>query len=104
MIKWYDNLYVDKLLENKEKKIMNRINEGKLSLHIYCITLASNGNNLFDIMNANELLFNYYKRRDIFILGLALGRENAIEIVAEMVDEIYKNTGDFKVRDYYKFN
>lgn len=104
MVKWYDNLYVDKLIKNKQKKVIKRINEGKLSLHIYCITFASNGNNLFDIMNANELLFDYYKRREICILGLALGRESAIELAAAMLEEIYKNTGDFKVRDYYKFN
>lgn len=103
MIKWYDNLYIDKLLKNKKKKIMKRIDEGKLTLHIYCITLASNGNNLFDIMNANELLFHYYKKKDMHILGLALGRESAIEIVAKMIEEIYKSTGDFKVRDYFKF-
>lgn len=104
MLKWYDNLYVDKLIKNKKEDIVERINEGKVSPRIYCIILASNGNNLFDILNANELLFDYYKKREIFILGLAIGRNSAIELAVDMLEEVYKNTGDFKVREYYKFN
>lgn len=103
MIRWYDNLYVDKVIKNRQD-IMKRINEGKMTPHVYCIIFPSNGNNLFDILNANELLFDYYKKKDIFILGLAIGRDSAIELVVDMLEEVYRNTGDFKVKEYYKFS
>lgn len=104
MIKWYDNLYVDSVIRKKQEKVKSKIEKGKLSFHVYCIAFASNGNNLFDIIDTNELLFQYYKRKDIYILGLAAGKENAFELVTNMIEEIYCNTGDFQVRNYFKFD
>lgn len=103
MIKWYDNLYVDSYMKKKSKKIKKQMDAGKFNLNVYCIAFASDGTNLFDIMNTNELLFQHYKKQDIRILGLAFGRESAILLVKEMVEEIYRNTGGFQVREYFVF-
>lgn len=53
-------------------------------------------------MNVNELKFPYYKGQKIYVLGLTFGRENAISLVAQIIDEVYQNTGDVKVREYYQ--
>ncbi len=103
MIKWYDNLYMDHVIEKKRNKIKKKIHEGKATINTYCITFASNERNLFDILDANELRFSYYKKKEIYILGLAFGKENAIAVMVSMIEEIYKNTGEFKVREYFKF-
>lgn len=52
-------------------------------------------------MNVNELLFPFYKRKDIYIVGLATSKEEAILLVVDMLMEIYNNTGDFLVREYF---
>ena len=54
----------------------------------------------FDIMEANELLFPYY-RKDIRIVGLAKGRDEAISLVEDMIMEVYNETGAFNVREYF---
>lgn len=103
MIKWYDNLYMDHVIEKKQKKVKKKIQEGKVTVNTYCIIFSSNEQNLFDILDANELKFSFYKNRDIYILGLAFGKDNAIAIMTSMIEEIYKNTGKFKVREYFRF-
>lgn len=103
MIKWYDNLYMDHIMEKKQNKIKKKIQGSKATLNVYCIIFASNEHNLFDILDANELKSSFYKKRDIYILGLAYGKENAISIIKFMMEEIYKNTGEFNVREYFKF-
>lgn len=102
MIKWANKIYCSEYIkENKKKNIMKAIEKGKLKFEIYCITFASNSNNLFDIINVNELLFPYYQRREMYILGIANSREEAKLVVMDMLIEIYQNTGDFKVREYF---
>lgn len=104
MIKWYDNLYMDDVVQRKQKKIIQAINKEKPLFGTYCIAFASNKSNLFDIINVNELLFKHYKRNDIYIIGLAFGRDSAIEVMINMIQEIYQVSGEFDVRKYFKFN
>lgn len=102
MIIWSDNLYFSKDIKDSKKiKIKKSIEKGKLNFEVYCITFASNNQNLFDIMNVNELLFPYYARRDMYITGIATSKEEAVLLVVDMLMEVYNNTGDFLVRDYF---
>lgn len=102
MIKWAEHLYVDEgITAKKEKKLKRAIENGRLTFEVYCITFATNPNNLFDIMNANELLFPYYKKREMYVLGIASSREDAIYLVKDLIEEIYTQTGGFKVREYF---
>jgi hypothetical protein len=102
MVRWSENLYLsDGIDPKKKRKLQKAIENGKLTFEVYCITMASNPNNLFDIINVNELLFQYYSRKDMFILGLATSKEEANLLVKDMIEEIYNKTGAFQVREYY---
>lgn len=103
MIKWYEKIYMDEKVEKNPEKYIKCIENGKLSLGLYCITLASNDKNLFDIIETNELLFRHYKNNTIYIIGLAKGKDRAIQIVQDLILEVYQHTGGFKVREYYDF-
>ena len=102
MIKWSAKLYLSDDFNRKKKiKTMKSIEKGELTFEIYCITFAVDPNNLFDILNANELLFPYYAKQEIYILGLAGSKGQAKLLVKDMLEEIYTNTGDFRVREYF---
>lgn len=101
MIQWTQTLYIGDKLKKKKDKIIASINEREATFNVYCIAFASQASNLFDIMDANELLFPHYKTADIKIVGLARGKTEAILLVQDMVLEIYKETGGFDVRNYF---
>jgi hypothetical protein len=101
MIHWNSRLYVGDKLKKKKDKAIDSINNRKAIYGVYCITFASHPDNLFDIIDANELLFPHYKRSEICIVGLAKGKDEAISLVQEMLMEVYKETGDFKVKNYF---
>lgn len=103
MIRWYDKLYMDEKAKEHIVKITDRIERGKPLLGVYCITIASNPNNLFDIYNTNELMFKHYKRMGVDIVGLAYGKESAIQLIEKMVLDVYENSKEFKVREYFAF-
>ena len=68
---------------------------------IYFIALASNPDNLFDIFHAAHLKEPAFYRQDPFIVGIASGYEEALEMVRCMVEDIYRETGAFRVREYF---
>ncbi|MFU0826866.1 MAG: AsnC-trans-reg domain-containing protein [Lachnoclostridium sp.] len=102
MIKWAKKLYFSSdMKQTKKNRLIRAIEKGELTYEVYCITFASNPHNLFDIINANELLFPYYARQEITVLGLAGSRGQAKLLVKDMLEEIYNKTGDFRVREYF---
>ena len=101
MIEWYEDLYLDGITKKNVQSIKKQIEKKKLKYPYFCVTIATNENNLLDIMNVNELLFPYYANKDIFIVGLASTRKQAKYIAIAIVDKIYKETGGFDVRKYF---
>ena len=57
--------------------------------------------NLFDIFHAAHLKEPAFYRQDPFIVGIASGYEEAMEMVRCMVEDIYRETGAFRVREYF---
>lgn len=101
MISWSSHIYIGKGLKFKKNKTVAAIKNRKLTVGIYCIAYASNPDNLFDIYDANELLLPHYKDYTIHIVGLAKGKQEAYELVQDMLMEVYKRTGRFNVRTYF---
>ncbi len=103
MVKWYNKLYMDEKIKKGPDKWKKRVEEGKLSCSLFCIAFASNEKNLFDIMDCNELWFRHYRRNEICIVGLAGDKGSAIGLLQDIIEEIYRKTGGFRVREYFKF-
>ncbi|HAT88368.1 MAG TPA: hypothetical protein DCS73_01170 [Roseburia sp.] len=97
---WYDKLYVGESIVHKTKKIKWKIMHNAGQIGIYVITLASNRQNLLDIIPSYELMQRGYPKREMVIVGLAKGYDEAVEVAASIVDEVYRNTGTFAVRTY----
>ena len=101
MILWASRLYVGDKMEKKKEKVIASINNKEATFGVYCIAFASHPSNLFDIMEANELLFPHYQKSEIQIVGLAKGKEEAVIMVKDMLMEVYNKTGEFNVRAYF---
>lgn len=101
MISWTSSLQVGEKIKKKRDKAIASINNSEATFGVYCITFAAHPDNLFEIMDANQLLIPYYKKSDIHIVGLAKGKREALCLVEKMLMEVYKQTGNFNVRAYY---
>ena len=101
---WYKDLYVGESIVHKTKKVkwMNMHYGGQIG--IYVITLASNTQNLLDIIPSYELMQKGYPKKDMVVVGLAKGYDVAIEGAASIVEEVYHSTGSFAGRAYLAEN
>lgn len=100
-MQWAENLYLTDKTAKKKDKIIRKANRGMGMVSIYLITLASNPENLFDIFHAAHLKQPAFYKQDLFVVGIASGYEEALELVRRMVEDIYRKTGGFAVREYF---
>lgn len=100
-MQWAENLYLTDKTEKKKDKIIRKANRGMGMVSIYLITLASNPENLFDIFHAAHLKQPAFYKQDLFVVGIASDYEEALELVQRMVEDIYRKTGGFAVREYF---
>lgn len=99
-MKFYDRLYVGDSIEDPEKvkwKLMH--NAGQFS--VYVIALAQSDDQL-DIFHCGLLKQRYYDRDNLFVVGLAGSREEAVELVVAMMEEVVEKTGEADIRGYIR--
>lgn len=97
---WYQNLYVSKNVEKKKKKLMSKIEKNAGLVDVYLITEASNGRDLFDIVSTASLKQGGIYRNIGKIYGMARGYQEAVDLVVQIVEEVYANTGDGNIKEY----
>lgn len=106
-MKWYRNLYLGENAAKAKYKIFGHIRKSMLDSDTFLIMISENENNLLDIISANEVLQPHFKkkyyRKRIYVVGLAKGRNEALEVVRNIIDDVYKNTEKFDVAGYLKF-
>ncbi len=99
-MEWYPNLYVGKNAKKKQRKIIRKLKTNAGMLNVYLITLAANGRDLFDIISSSYLQQKALRRNLPMIVGIAWGYEEALELVKEMIQEVFQETKDVQVRAY----
>ena len=87
MLKWIRNYYVGE-------------DVGKFVPGVYVVTLSDNPGNILEILSAAELMQASVRAICPPVVGLANGRDGAIRMVQEIVEEVYRETGDLKIREY----
>lgn len=102
MLKFRSAMFFGESVKKEHRKLLRRLHRGKaVSKEITLITYAANGRDLFDLIPAWVLRFPYLKQQDLYVLGLAGSREEAIELAIEMTMEVYGKTNGFDVRAYF---
>ena len=100
-MQWAKNLYVTEKTAPKKDKIISKANRGVGMFQVYFIALASNEENLFDIFHAAHLKQPLFYRQNPFVVGIASDYDEAVELVQKIIDDIYRETGAFRVREYF---
>ena len=69
---------------------------------IYLITLSDNPRNLLEILPARTLIQESAADMCPEIVGIAKGKEEAMDLVTEMIRTIFSETDGFEVKEYWK--
>ena len=101
-MRWAKELYLSEKTAKKKDKIIRKANRGIGMVSIYFISLASNEQNLFDIFHGAYLKQPAFFSQNPFVVGIASGYDEALEMTRQIVEDIYTETGSFRVREYFE--
>ena len=100
---FYKNLYAGPSIRDPEE-VKRKLMRGEGQFTIYVIALSPSipgpGSNQLEILHCVNLQQPYYKKYPPFIIGIAAGRTEAVELVQRLVQEAYDHTGSGDVRAY----
>mgnify|MGYP000599448054 CR=1 FL=1 len=99
MLKWQENFLAGESVKDPEK-IKKKLNSGNPVLGIYLLTLSENPVNLMDIIPAAMAMLIQKSFYGICPIGMAKGKEEALEMVRSLIDEMYRETGTFATAEY----
>ena len=99
-MKCYFALYVTGNLSSKKEEILKKIKKRKWQLETYLIVLAKNNENHLEIFHSALLLQKLIDPNELFLVGMADGYEEAVELVEKIVQDVYDTTGDTDIRSY----
>lgn len=103
MIKFSDNLYTTKATAPCINIIRFKLISGIGTVRYHLITLASNGDDVFDIYPAMLFKNRRVRKRDYIIVGVAESKRAAMKLVLDMIKDCEKNTGKVEnLREYFE--
>lgn len=97
---WYDKLYVSENIEKKTEKIKWKIQHNAGLLQMYVITLPQNEENLLEIISTKELMQKNYPKKNLVVVGIAKGYEQAVTVAATIIIETMNELGSTNVKKY----
>lgn len=98
---WYESYYVGEGIRNPEK-IVEKLNDGKLVTGIYLVTLSENPGNILEMFSASLLKQEIFRELCPTIIGIAKGKDGAIQMAQQLVEESLKATGSCRITEYLK--
>lgn len=101
MLEWEENYFTGEGIREPEN-IRRKIEEGRPAAGIYLLTLPGNPRNLMEILPALNLMQSWCRELCPKIIGMARGKEEAVELSRRILMESYRKTGTFQVNEYLK--
>ena len=99
-VKFYHDLYVSENWVNKKKKIMKKLKENRLQPEVYVITLAGGMQNNLEFYSSMLLKQHLFEKKELFVVGIADGYMDALDMVERITEDVFRETGDAKIRRY----
>ena len=98
-----DNLFLGHLAMRREKKIRRKLNENSGMLDTFLIVLPRHGNDLLEIVHSSVLMQPYFDYYPPLIVGIAIGKYEAMLLLQEIVRRVLCDTGGYDYKSYFKF-
>lgn len=101
VIRWARNPYLGDGIEDI-KEIRSKVNKGSFLPGIFLVTLSEHPDHVMEIIPAYMLMQKWNRKNCSKIVGVSKGKKAAIKMVADIVGEVYENTGAVEIKEYLK--
>lgn len=99
-MQWYPHLYMGEYVKPNIEKIKWKAEHGAGMVSVYFVTLPAGDKNLLEIMHSAVFLQPALRRQNPMIVGVAYGYTDAVDLSIQIIEDVYRETGGFQVKDY----
>lgn len=99
-MKFYSDLYLGETVKKKKKYLIQSLEEGKVLLGVYVLVLPLGEQNQLEIFDCLMLAQKVFRREDRFVVGIAAGHGEALELMTRITEDVYEKTGGADLRNY----
>lgn len=98
---YHSRLYLgESISREKLDKIKKRLAKNPLLAGVFLIAVSKNSSDQLDIYDAKQLAQRYYRNNPPHIVGIAGNRQEALELVEQLVRECMASRGDCALKEY----
>ena len=88
-VKVSERVYISEILKIQKRHLLRKIEKEKSISRLQCITLPLWNSAFLEIYPYNELLSDIHEGKDITIVGMAAGRDDAVVMLRRMINDLY---------------
>lgn len=101
-MRFLKDLYIgEKARENAEQNV-DDVRSGRYVKDLYAVIASVSGADQAEMMPSFYLRQSYYQDRDPVVLGVAIGKGEAMELVRQMTEEAVQKLGSPDLRGYIR--
>lgn len=98
-MKFYKKLYVGEGIQNS-RRVKWKLKHNAGQLMVFVIALAD-GSDQLEIYHCAFLQQRFYRKNPPYIVGIAGDYQEAVELVQQMIADIFKKTGNYNIKKYF---
>ena len=99
-MKFIDGLYFGPKAEHNKKELVRKLKKEKYRPGLWLITLPHNEGNVLAMVEAYTLPYQGGLKDNLTVAGIAYGRDEALELVRQIVDDTYNKLGTVDIIKY----
>ena len=97
----YDfNLLLSDILKEKKQRVLSDIEARRGVFNHYLIVLPDREDENLEIHPSKALEKTVWKDKEWFVVGVAVGYQDALDMIQTFVQEVYDSTGNVNIREY----
>lgn len=101
---WYNEVFISQNIKPKiRRKIIKKITKGKIIKDIYCLCITDKINFQLEILSTYEVTQEKERGTRLMIVGLAKGKQQALELTKDIILQIYNTTQYVNIKSYFAF-
>lgn len=100
-MRFHDEMFVGESARKHKQQLLWNLKRGKRQKELYVITLADGKGKILELYHGDALQIRYFRETDRVIVGLAVGEDEAQQVLLRLVDTVYRQTGSFDMNRYF---
>ena len=101
-MKFLQELYLGEKVAPKVEQVVKKIENNQTVPNLYLIAMASNPDNMLDLIPQKDILQKGYPKEELCVIGLAADKKEAAKVVQSVIEESLLKIGSADIRTYLK--